>query len=122
MLQISIHKQLNTRSHLELKFKKHWICTPNVLHGIPGMVLNHRALLPAPFILNYLNMGCGRYVFCHWCQQYFLSLLRQFLIYTMLSVAAGGGPPNEACIVHHGPYELLIQQNSFPDGETTSPV
>jgi hypothetical protein len=30
-------------------------------------------------------------------------------------VAAGGGPPNWASIVHHGAYELLIQQNSFYD-------
>jgi hypothetical protein len=37
-------------------------------------------------------------------------------------VAAGGGPPNGARIVHHGAYELLIQQNSVPDGETASPV
>jgi hypothetical protein len=25
-------------------------------------------------------------------------------------------------IVHHGPYELLIQQNSVSDGQTASPV
>jgi hypothetical protein len=31
-------------------------------------------------------------------------------------VAAGGGPPVGASIVHHGPYELLIKQNSVPDG------
>jgi hypothetical protein len=37
-------------------------------------------------------------------------------------VAAGGEPPNGARIVHHGPYELLIQQNSVPDGQTVSPV
>jgi hypothetical protein len=37
-------------------------------------------------------------------------------------VAAGSGPPNGARIVHHGPNELLIQQNSVPDGQTASPV
>jgi hypothetical protein len=37
-------------------------------------------------------------------------------------VAAGGGPPNGAHTVHHGAYELLIQQNSVPDVETASPV
>jgi hypothetical protein len=37
-------------------------------------------------------------------------------------VAAGSSPPNGARIVHHGPYELLIQQNSVPDGQTSSPA
>jgi hypothetical protein len=40
----------------------------------------------------------------------------------LAQVAAGSGPPNGARIVHHGPYELLIQQNSVPDGHTASPV
>jgi hypothetical protein len=35
-------------------------------------------------------------------------------------VAASGG--DGARIVHHGAYELLIQQNSVPGGETAPPV
>jgi hypothetical protein len=35
-------------------------------------------------------------------------------------VSAGGKPPNGARIVHHGPYELLIQQNLVADGATAS--
>jgi len=31
-------------------------------------------------------------------------------------------PPNVTRIVHHGTDELLIQQNTIPDGETASPV
>ena len=37
-----------------------------------------------------------------------------------LDMGAGGGPPNGTRIVHHGTDELLIQQNTIPDGETTS--
>jgi hypothetical protein len=37
-------------------------------------------------------------------------------------VAAGCGPPNGVCIVHHGAYELLIQQNCYPDEQTASAV
>ena len=33
-----------------------------------------------------------------------------------------GCPPNGTRIVHHGTDELLIQQNTIPDGETASPV
>jgi hypothetical protein len=33
-----------------------------------------------------------------------------------------GGPPDGTCIVHHRTDELLVQQHSIPDGETTSPV
>ena len=37
-------------------------------------------------------------------------------------MGASGGPPNEARIVHHSTDELLIQQNTIPDGEAASPV
>jgi hypothetical protein len=37
-------------------------------------------------------------------------------------MGAGGGPPNGARIVHHGTDELLIQQNTIPDGEIATPV
>ena len=37
-------------------------------------------------------------------------------------VGASGGPSNEARIVHQTTDELLIQQNTIPDGETASPV
>ena len=33
-----------------------------------------------------------------------------------------GCPPNGTRIVHHGTDELLIKQNTIPDGETASPV
>ena len=39
-----------------------------------------------------------------------------------LDMGASSGPPNGTCIVHHGADELLIQQNTIPDGETTSPI
>jgi hypothetical protein len=39
-----------------------------------------------------------------------------------LDVVASGGPPNGTRVVHHGTDELLIQQNTIPDGETTSPI
>ena len=39
-----------------------------------------------------------------------------------LDVGASGGPPNGTRRVHHGMYELLIQKNTIPDGETTSPI
>jgi len=39
-----------------------------------------------------------------------------------LDTGASGGPPDGTRIVHHGTYELLIQQNTIPDGETASPV
>jgi hypothetical protein len=39
-----------------------------------------------------------------------------------LDVGACDCPPNGTCIVHHGTDELLIQQNTIPDGETASPV
>jgi len=37
-------------------------------------------------------------------------------------MGASGGPPDLVRIVHHGAAELLIQQNSIPDGETASTV
>jgi hypothetical protein len=35
---------------------------------------------------------------------------------------ASGGPPEGTRVVHHGTNKLLVQQNSIPDRETTSPV
>ena len=37
-------------------------------------------------------------------------------------MGASGGPPDGARIVHQGTDVLFVQQNSFPDGETTTPV
>ena len=37
-------------------------------------------------------------------------------------MGACGGPPYGARIVHHRTDELLIEQNTIPDGETASPV
>jgi hypothetical protein len=34
----------------------------------------------------------------------------------------GSGPPDEARVVHRGANKLLVQQNSIPDGEFTTPV
>jgi len=39
-----------------------------------------------------------------------------------LDTGAGGGPPNGTRVVHHGTDELLIQQNTIPDGKTASPI
>jgi hypothetical protein len=39
-----------------------------------------------------------------------------------LDMGASGGPPNGTRIFHHGTDELLLQQNTIPDGETASPV
>ena len=39
-----------------------------------------------------------------------------------LGMGSSGGPPDGTCIVLHGTDELLIQQNTIPDGETASPV
>ena len=39
-----------------------------------------------------------------------------------LDMGASGGPPDRTRIVHHGTDELLIQQNTIPDGKTASPV
>jgi hypothetical protein len=40
----------------------------------------------------------------------------------LLNVAASCAPPDGARIVHHWADELLIQQNTVPDGEAASPV
>jgi hypothetical protein len=37
-------------------------------------------------------------------------------------MAAGSGLPRGARIIHRGADELLIQQNSVPDGEITLPI
>jgi hypothetical protein len=39
-----------------------------------------------------------------------------------LDMGASDGPPDGTRIVHHGTDELLIQQNTIPDGETAVPV
>jgi len=36
-------------------------------------------------------------------------------------MGAGSRPPDGACVVHHRMDELLIQQHSISDGETSSP-
>jgi hypothetical protein len=38
------------------------------------------------------------------------------------AMGAGGGPPNGEGVLHHRSDELLIQQNSVADGQTTPPV
>jgi len=44
----------------------------------------------------------------------------QYLQFPHMGVC--GCPPNGTRIVHHGTDELLIKQNTIPDGETASPV
>ena len=39
-----------------------------------------------------------------------------------LDMGASGGPPSGTRIVHHGKDELLVQQNTIPDGETASHI
>jgi hypothetical protein len=39
-----------------------------------------------------------------------------------LDMGASGRPPDRTRIVYHGTDELLIQQNTIPDGQTASPV
>ena len=39
-----------------------------------------------------------------------------------LDMGTSGGSPGGTREVHHGTDELLIQQNTIPDGETASPV
>jgi hypothetical protein len=34
-------------------------------------------------------------------------------------VVVGSGPPDRACVVHHGTDELLIQQHMVPDVQAT---
>ena len=38
------------------------------------------------------------------------------------NMAVSGRPPDGAQVVHHRIDELFVQQNSIPDGETTSSV
>jgi hypothetical protein len=40
----------------------------------------------------------------------------------LLNVAASCAPPDGARTVHHSADEMLIHQNSAPDGEAASPV
>ena len=35
-------------------------------------------------------------------------------------VAVGSILPNSASVIHYGTYELLVQHQSIPDGETTA--
>lgn len=56
LLAIYIHSQLNTHSHLMLKCKKNSIYTPNDLHQSQGTCA-------CSFILSYLNVACGSYIF-----------------------------------------------------------
>ena len=37
-------------------------------------------------------------------------------------MAVGRMPPNWVSIIHHGTYELLVQCQSVPDGNTSAPV
>ena len=37
-------------------------------------------------------------------------------------VRAGSGPPGRARVIHHWADELLVEQDSVPDGEITLPV
>jgi len=37
-------------------------------------------------------------------------------------MGAGSGPPCGASVIHHGADELLIKQNSVPDGEINLPI
>jgi len=37
-------------------------------------------------------------------------------------MAVGSMPPNWANVIHHGTYELLVQRQSVPDGETAAPI
>jgi len=37
-------------------------------------------------------------------------------------MGAGSGPPRGARVIHHGADELLMEQNSVPDGEITLPI
>jgi hypothetical protein len=39
-----------------------------------------------------------------------------------LDVGAGSGPPGGARMIHHGPDELLVWQDSVPDEVITFPV
>ena len=38
------------------------------------------------------------------------------------NVGASSKPPDGACAVHHGTHEVLIEQDSVPDGQANPPV
>jgi hypothetical protein len=37
-------------------------------------------------------------------------------------VAAGSGPPDRTCVIHHRTDELLVEQHTVSDGQAASPV
>jgi hypothetical protein len=37
-------------------------------------------------------------------------------------VAAGSGPPDRTCVIHHGTDELLVEQHTVSDEQDASPV
>jgi hypothetical protein len=37
-------------------------------------------------------------------------------------VAAGSGPPDRTCVIHHRTDELLLEQHNVSDGQAASPV
>jgi hypothetical protein len=37
-------------------------------------------------------------------------------------VAAGSGPPDRTCVIHHRTDELLVEQYTVSDGQAASPV
>jgi hypothetical protein len=37
-------------------------------------------------------------------------------------VAAGSGPPDRTCVIHHRTDELLVEQHTVFDGQAASPV
>jgi hypothetical protein len=39
-----------------------------------------------------------------------------------MCVCVGSGPPDRACVVHHGTDELLVEQYAISDGQATPPV
>jgi hypothetical protein len=46
------------------------------------------------------------------------TLVLQYL--QLHNTGASGGHPDGTCVVHHGIDELLIQQNTIPDGDNAS--
>jgi hypothetical protein len=39
-----------------------------------------------------------------------------------INVGVGSGPPDRACVVHHGTDMLLVEQCAITDGQTIPPV
>jgi hypothetical protein len=37
-------------------------------------------------------------------------------------VAAGSGPPDRTCVIHHRTDELLVEQHTLSEGQAASPV